>query len=49
MVLSIVQNAVNIPASLCLVYLAKMQVAGIALGTRLAQYVALATAIAILH
>lgn len=49
MVLSIVQNAVNIPASLCLVYLAKMQVAGIALGTLLAQYVALATAIAMLH
>lgn len=48
MVVAIVQNAVNLPVSLALVWGCGMQVRGVAWGTLVAQYVALSVAIGIL-
>lgn len=45
MLLSIIQNAVNLPVSLILVYGLGMQIEGIATGTLVAQYTALASAL----
>ncbi len=47
MTVALVQNVANIAASLFFVYVLGMQVAGVALGTVLAQYVGLAVAIAL--
>lgn len=44
MIIALVQNAVNIPVSLVLVFGCGMQVTGVALGTLTAQYAALAVA-----
>ena len=48
MVVAIVQNGVNIPLSLLLVFGCKMGIAGVALGTVLAQYIGLLTAAVLL-
>ena len=48
MLVAIVQNVVNIPLSLVLVFGMKMSIAGVALGTVLAQYIGLLVAVAML-
>ena len=48
MLISILQNVVNIVASLCLVYGLGMKVKGVALGTVVAQYAGLLTAVLLL-
>lgn len=48
MLISILQNVVNIAASLCLVYGLGMKVEGVALGTVVAQYAGLLTAVLLL-
>lgn len=47
MLVSIMQNVVNIVASLCLVLVAGMKVEGVALGTLIAQYVGLAVSLSL--
>lgn len=48
MVVAIVQNVVNIIASMCLVFVCGMKVEGVALGTLIAQYAGFALALALL-